>query len=570
MHYAFRFTWLPAAAVAALFLLMPHAAHAATVTIVIKDMKFTPQSASAQPGDTIRWVNQDSVPHTVTQDSGAFGSGTIAPGQAYSIQVNVPMTHAYHCDFHPQMTGTLIVNSASATTNTNTNTTTNTNATTGSNSSAQQLAAQAQALLDRVSQLQSQLGASSGSGSTVSSANCPLIGRVLKRGSSGDDVSRLQKFLAVDPSIYPEAQTTGYYGALTEAAVKRWQAKYNIVSSGTAESTGFGVVGPRTAAAISLQCSSISGGSSGSGGGTVIGNNITSPAVGGFIEVSPVQGNAPLSVSVKATVNTVLSCAAVRYTLEWGDGTIPQVIDVPAGDCGQLVRTYTHAYFYGGTYIVRLASGGHETTATVLVSGQSAPTASNLPAQTFSASPTSGAAPLTVTFSGTVTGANAGWCQANCTDVLDFGDGTTGSVPLPATTNGVSQYSLQHTYANGGTFTATHYQGQAGSGKPTVGNPIAITVSGASATDLGPLQISSNLNNNPLSVRATFDMTCGTSASVNWGDTNRDVVTVDCAQSGVATKSVRTFDQTYAAAGSYTITLTRGSKTDTSAIVISL
>ena len=158
--------------------------------------------------------------------------------------------------------------------------------------------------------------------------------KALKRGSTGEDVRRLQQFLATDPNIYPEAQITGYYGALTEAAVKRWQVKFNIVSSGTPETTGYGVVGPRTAAAIALQCT----GTSPSGGtpGT--------PSVGGFIQVTPIAGNAPLSVAVQATVNTVNSCNGAVYTLDYGDGTVPSQIAVPAGNCQQMTQTLGHSY----------------------------------------------------------------------------------------------------------------------------------------------------------------------------------------------------------------------------------
>jgi hypothetical protein len=62
--------------------------------------------------------------------------------------------------------------------------------------------------------------------------------RTLSLGSEGNDVSQLQQFLATSPSIYPEGKVTGYFGALTEAAVKRFQIKYSIVSSGTAATTG--------------------------------------------------------------------------------------------------------------------------------------------------------------------------------------------------------------------------------------------------------------------------------------------------------------------------------------------
>ena len=47
--------------------------------------------------------------------------------------------------------------------------------------------------------------------------------KTLWRGSSGEDVTRLQKFLKAMPDIYPEGLATGYFGALTEKAVKRFQ-----------------------------------------------------------------------------------------------------------------------------------------------------------------------------------------------------------------------------------------------------------------------------------------------------------------------------------------------------------
>lgn len=43
---------------------------------------------------------------------------------------------------------------------------------------------------------------------------------------------------------------TGYFGPLTEHAVQSWQSMHQIVSSGTAQSTGYGSVGPKTRAAI--------------------------------------------------------------------------------------------------------------------------------------------------------------------------------------------------------------------------------------------------------------------------------------------------------------------------------
>lgn len=74
----------------------------------------------------------------------------------------------------------------------------------------------------------------------------PSFIKTLQRGSRGNDVKRLQEFLktppAGGPDIYPEGLVTGYFGPLTEAAVKRFQEKYAIES--------IGIVGPKTRAKL--------------------------------------------------------------------------------------------------------------------------------------------------------------------------------------------------------------------------------------------------------------------------------------------------------------------------------
>jgi peptidoglycan hydrolase-like protein with peptidoglycan-binding domain len=45
---------------------------------------------------------------------------------------------------------------------------------------------------------------------------------------------------------------TGYFGPITEAALKQWQSEHGIVSSGSAKTTGYGTFGPRTAAAMHI------------------------------------------------------------------------------------------------------------------------------------------------------------------------------------------------------------------------------------------------------------------------------------------------------------------------------
>ena len=76
--------------------------------------------------------------------------------------------------------------------------------------------------------------------------SCMSLSGTLSFGSEGEDVTRLQQFLASSTSYYPQGLVTGYYGHLTEDAVQRWQAAHNIVTNGTPDTTGYGLIGPRT------------------------------------------------------------------------------------------------------------------------------------------------------------------------------------------------------------------------------------------------------------------------------------------------------------------------------------
>ena len=76
------------------------------------------------------------------------------------------------------------------------------------------------------------------------------ITKVLKLGLENSEVRQLQELLAKDTGIYPEGKVTGYFGALTRKAVQNFQKKYGIVSSGNENTTGYGLVGPKTLAKI--------------------------------------------------------------------------------------------------------------------------------------------------------------------------------------------------------------------------------------------------------------------------------------------------------------------------------
>jgi len=67
--------------------------------------------------NNVKWTNNDDTAHTVTPDhrhtdsySGDFGSpGVIKPGDTYEFLFTEPQEVHYHCQPHPWMTGTIIV-----------------------------------------------------------------------------------------------------------------------------------------------------------------------------------------------------------------------------------------------------------------------------------------------------------------------------------------------------------------------------------------------------------------------------------------------------------------------------
>src|SRR3989344_4733278 len=93
-----------------------------------------------------------------------------------------------------------------------------------------------------LSSLQGQLAALQQQIASVGGGASAGFTRDLSLGSTGDDVKALQKLLASDPSIYPEGTVSGYFGSLTESAVRRFQAKHGLPQVGR--------VGPQTRAKL--------------------------------------------------------------------------------------------------------------------------------------------------------------------------------------------------------------------------------------------------------------------------------------------------------------------------------
>ena len=80
-----------------------------TVTIDMKNIQFNPTSATVKVGQTVKWVNQDSVPHNV--QGGPLHSSTFGQGGSYTFTPKKAETISYVCTVHPNMKATLTVTS---------------------------------------------------------------------------------------------------------------------------------------------------------------------------------------------------------------------------------------------------------------------------------------------------------------------------------------------------------------------------------------------------------------------------------------------------------------------------
>jgi plastocyanin len=78
--------------------------------VVIKLLKYSPQTIEVRKGESVEWANDDLTPHTVTsQNGGELNSGSIDAGASWSHTFNQPGSFSYFCTFHPEMKGTVTV-----------------------------------------------------------------------------------------------------------------------------------------------------------------------------------------------------------------------------------------------------------------------------------------------------------------------------------------------------------------------------------------------------------------------------------------------------------------------------
>jgi len=77
----------------------------------MSDFAFTPQSITIQVGSTVTWRNDGPSAHTATADDTSFSTGILKKGESRTATFNQVGSIDYVCTLHPQMTGTVQVES---------------------------------------------------------------------------------------------------------------------------------------------------------------------------------------------------------------------------------------------------------------------------------------------------------------------------------------------------------------------------------------------------------------------------------------------------------------------------
>jgi plastocyanin len=80
-----------------------------TLHVEIHNFEFAPTRIEAHVGDVIEFTNRDFAPHTATDNAAKWDTKQIDYAKSASIVATSAGSFAYHCHFHPQMKGLLVV-----------------------------------------------------------------------------------------------------------------------------------------------------------------------------------------------------------------------------------------------------------------------------------------------------------------------------------------------------------------------------------------------------------------------------------------------------------------------------
>jgi len=82
-------------------------------TLSIHNFTFTPQTLTVKVGTKVTWINKDDIPHGIASSNNAFKkSGALDTDDSCSFTFTAPGTYKYFCYLHPNMVGSIVVETA--------------------------------------------------------------------------------------------------------------------------------------------------------------------------------------------------------------------------------------------------------------------------------------------------------------------------------------------------------------------------------------------------------------------------------------------------------------------------
>ena len=84
-------------------------ANAADAQVKIANFTFAPPVLTVKVGTTVTWVNDDDIPHLVSEKDGKFRSSALDTDATFAQTFKDAGTVEYFCVLHPHMTGKIVV-----------------------------------------------------------------------------------------------------------------------------------------------------------------------------------------------------------------------------------------------------------------------------------------------------------------------------------------------------------------------------------------------------------------------------------------------------------------------------
>ena len=83
---------------------------AGAAAVKIDNFSFGPATITISAGTTVRWTNNDDVPHVVSSDDNKmFKSKALDTDDHFEFTFTKPGTYNYYCAIHPKMTAKIVV-----------------------------------------------------------------------------------------------------------------------------------------------------------------------------------------------------------------------------------------------------------------------------------------------------------------------------------------------------------------------------------------------------------------------------------------------------------------------------